>query len=181
MQRIYIHLLAQIWDTAGQERYRAITSAYYRGAVGALIVYDISKGATFDNVEKWLQELRDHSSSNNNNSGNEDNNIVVMLVGNKSDLRHRRAVQTEDATAFASKHNIAFIETSAYDSTGVDDAFKQILGEIYRTMKKKTTNDISNTNNNMSNVTTIGKGQTIKLNSNNINNDNNSSSGRSCC
>lgn len=83
---------AQIWDTAGQERYRAITSAYYRGAVGALLVYDISKHQTYDNVNRWLKELRDHA----------DSNIVIMLVGNKSDLRHLRAVPTEDAKQFAS-------------------------------------------------------------------------------
>jgi Ras-related protein Rab-11A len=83
---------AQIWDTAGQERYRAITSAYYRGAVGALLVYDISKHQTYDNVTRWLKELRDHA----------DSNIVIMLVGNKSDLRHLRAVPTEEAKLFAS-------------------------------------------------------------------------------
>ncbi len=84
---------AQIWDTAGQERYRAITSAYYRGAVGALLVYDISKHQTYENVTRWLKELRDHA----------DANIVIMLVGNKSDLRHLRAVPTEEAKAFASR------------------------------------------------------------------------------
>ncbi len=84
---------AQIWDTAGQERYRAITSAYYRGAVGALMVYDISKHQTYDNVTRWLKELRDHA----------DANIVIMLVGNKSDLRHLRAVPTEEAKQFASE------------------------------------------------------------------------------
>ncbi|CAO3677422.1 unnamed protein product [Rhizopus stolonifer] len=82
---------AQIWDTAGQERYRAITSAYYRGAVGALLVYDISKLTTYESVERWLKELRDHA----------DSNIVIMLVGNKSDLKHLRAVTTEDAKQFA--------------------------------------------------------------------------------
>lgn len=82
---------AQIWDTAGQERYRAITSAYYRGAVGALLVYDIAKHLTYENVERWLRELRDHA----------DNNIVIMLVGNKSDLRHLRAVPTDEARSFA--------------------------------------------------------------------------------
>ena len=82
---------AQIWDTAGQERYRAITSAYYRGAVGALLVYDISKQPTFANVTRWLKELRDHA----------DSSIVIMLVGNKSDLRHLRAVPTEEAKEFA--------------------------------------------------------------------------------
>lgn len=82
---------AQIWDTAGQERYRAITSAYYRGAVGALLVYDIAKHITYENTEKWLRELRDHA----------DGNIVIMLVGNKSDLRHLRAVPTDEAKSFA--------------------------------------------------------------------------------
>mmetsp|Transcript_7169 Transcript_7169/g.10664 ORF Transcript_7169/g.10664 Transcript_7169/m.10664 type:complete len:216 (+) Transcript_7169:195-842(+) len=119
---------AQIWDTAGQERYRAITSAYYRGAVGALLVYDISKHVTFENVERWLKELRDHAEPN----------IVVMLVGNKSDLRHRRTVPTEEAMAFAENNNLAFIETSALDSTGVEEAFRQILTEIYRLMSRKT-------------------------------------------
>ena len=119
---------AQIWDTAGQERYRAITSAYYRGAVGALLVYDISKHVTFENVERWLKELRDHAEPN----------IVVMLVGNKSDLRHRRAVPTEDAMLFAENNNLAFIETSALDATGGEEAFRQILSEIYRLMSRKT-------------------------------------------
>lgn len=88
---------AQIWDTAGQERYRAITSAYYRGAVGALLVYDISKHQTYENVTRWLKELRDHA----------DSNIVIMLVGNKSDLRHLRAVPTEEAKQFASTERSA--------------------------------------------------------------------------
>ncbi|GBG25173.1 Ras-related protein Rab-11A [Hondaea fermentalgiana] len=118
---------AQIWDTAGQERYRAITSAYYRGAVGALLVYDISKHLTFDNVERWLKELRDHA----------DSNIVIMLVGNKSDLRHLRAVSTEEAMAYAESNGIAFIETSALDSSGVDTAFQRILTEIYQKMSRK--------------------------------------------
>jgi len=108
---------AQIWDTAGQERYRAITSAYYRGAVGALLVYDISKHQTYDNVTRWLKELRDHA----------DSNIVIMLVGNKSDLRHLRAVPTDDAKAFASENNLSFIETSALDASNVEMAFQNIL------------------------------------------------------
>ncbi len=118
---------AQIWDTAGQERYRAITSAYYRGAVGALLVYDISKHPTFENVERWLKELRDHAEAN----------IVVMLVGNKSDLRHLRAVETDEAMAFSEQHNLAFIETSALDASGVDTAFQRILTEIYRLMSRR--------------------------------------------
>ncbi|KAF6132401.1 RAB11A isoform 5 [Pan troglodytes] len=104
---------AQIWDTAGQERYRAITSAYYRGAVGALLVYDIAKHLTYENVERWLKELRDHA----------DSNIVIMLVGNKSDLRHLRAVPTDEARAFA------------------EAAFQTILTEIYRIVSQKQMSD----------------------------------------
>lgn len=104
-------------DTAGQERYRAITSAYYRGAVGALLVYDISKHGTFEGVSRWLTELREHS----------DANIVIMLVGNKSDLRHLRAVPTEEAKQFASDNQLSFIETSALDSSNVELAFQKIL------------------------------------------------------
>jgi Ras-related protein Rab-11A/Ras-related protein Rab-11B len=92
--------------------------------------YDISKHATFENVERWLKELRDHA----------DSNIVIMLVGNKSDLRHLRAVSTDEAMAFAEKHNLAFIETSALDSTGVETAFHRILTEIYRLMSRKSMN-----------------------------------------
>jgi len=90
-------------------------------------VYDISKHVTFENVERWLKELRDHAEAN----------IVVMLVGNKSDLRHLRVVSTEEAMAFAEAQNLAFIETSALDATGVDTAFQNILTEIYRLMNRK--------------------------------------------
>ncbi|CAN8231488.1 unnamed protein product [Cochlearia groenlandica] len=118
---------AQLWDTAGQERYRAITSAYYRGAVGALLVYDITRHITFENVERWLKELRDHT----------DSNIVIMLVGNKADLRHLRATQTEEARSFSEKENMFFMETSALDSTNVEQAFTHVLTQIYRVMSRK--------------------------------------------
>ncbi|KAK4739571.1 hypothetical protein R3W88_003268 [Solanum pinnatisectum] len=118
---------AQIWDTAGQERYRAITSAYYRGALGALLVYDVTKPTTFENVNRWLKELRDHA----------DSNIVIMLIGNKTDLKHLRAVATEDAQSFAEKEGLSFIETSALEATNVEKSFQTILSEIYRIISKK--------------------------------------------
>ncbi|GJV11475.1 Ras-related protein RabA2a [Tanacetum coccineum] len=118
---------AQIWDTAGQERYRAITSAYYRGALGALLVYDVTKPTTFDNVSRWLKELRDHA----------DSNIVIMLIGNKTDLKHLRAVSTEDAQTFAEKEGLSFIETSALEAINVEKSFQTILSEIYRIISKK--------------------------------------------
>jgi len=88
------------------KRYRAITGAYYRGAVGALLVYDVTRHVTFENVERWLKELRDHTDANN----------VIMLVGNKADLRHLRAVATEDAKGFAERESTFFTETSALES-----------------------------------------------------------------
>lgn len=118
---------AQIWDTAGQERYRAITSAYYRGALGALLVYDVTKPTTFENVSRWLKELRDHA----------DANIVIMLIGNKTDLKHLRAVATEDAQGYAEREGLSFIETSALEATNVEKAFQTILSEIYRIISKK--------------------------------------------
>ncbi|KAF9945421.1 Ras- protein Rab-11B [Modicella reniformis] len=110
---------AQIWDTAGQERYRAITSAYYRGAVGALLLYDITQHGTYESVSRWLSEVREHA----------DSNIIVMLVGNKSDLRHLRSIHTEEAKTFAEENGLMFIETSALDSSNVDLAFTRLLTE----------------------------------------------------
>ncbi|MQM02681.1 hypothetical protein Taro_035453 [Colocasia esculenta] len=118
---------AQIWDTAGQERYRAITSAYYRGALGCILVYDVTKPKTFENVSRWLKELRDHA----------DSNIVIMLIGNKTDLKHLRGVASEDAQSFAEKEGLSFIETSALEATNVEKAFQSILAEIYRIISKK--------------------------------------------
>ncbi|KAJ6547245.1 ras family-domain-containing protein [Mycena leptocephala] len=125
---------AQIWDTAGQERYRAITSAYYRGAVGALLVYDIAKHATYVNVTRWLKELRDHA----------DSNIVIMLVGNKSDLKHLRAVPTDEAKAFSTENGLSFIETSALDASNVEGAFQTILTDIYRIVSSKSLEQSNN-------------------------------------
>ncbi|KAM7508989.1 hypothetical protein LguiA_019442 [Lonicera macranthoides] len=119
---------AQIWDTAGQERYRAVTSAYYRGAVGAMLVYDMTKHQSFDHVSRWLEELRGHA----------DKNIAVMLIGNKSDLRTLQAVPTEDAKEFAQRESLYFMETSALESTNVESAFLTVLTEIYRIVSKKT-------------------------------------------
>jgi len=117
---------AQVWDTAGQERYKAVTQAFFRGCMGALIIYDITKRDSFENCHKWLKELRTHT----------DQSVVAMLVGNKIDLRHQQAVHVDDAKDFAEDNNLAFIETSARDATNVDLAFETILIEIYRIVRK---------------------------------------------
>ncbi|CAC5381424.1 RAB11B [Mytilus coruscus] len=113
---------AQIWDTAGQERYRAITSVYYRQAVGALVVYDITKRHTFENLQKWLSELQQHA----------DPNVCVIIVGNKTDLREQRTVTHEEGRAFADERHFSFIETSALDSSNVGEAFNNLLIDIFK-------------------------------------------------
>ncbi|XP_052768541.1 ras-related protein Rab-11B-like [Mya arenaria] len=113
---------AQIWDTAGQERYRAITSVYYRGAVGALVVYDISKASSFENLDKWLGELSEHA----------DPFCCIMIVGNKVDLKHLRAITADAGRSLAEKHNYSFIETSALDNTNVGEAFNNLLVDIFK-------------------------------------------------
>ncbi|RRT46370.1 hypothetical protein B296_00053577 [Ensete ventricosum] len=107
--------------------YRAITSAYYRGAVGALLVYDVTIHTTFENVSRWLRELKDHT----------DPNIIVMLIGNKSDLRHLVAVPTADGKAYAERESLNFMETSALDATNVDNAFGEVLTQIYHIVSRK--------------------------------------------
>ncbi|KAJ9548452.1 hypothetical protein OSB04_020995 [Centaurea solstitialis] len=150
---------AQIWDTAGQERYRAITSAYYRGAVGALLVYDITKRPTFDNVQRWLRELRDHA----------DSNIVVLMAGNKSDLDHLRAVAEQDGQSLAEKEGLSFLETSALESHNIEKAFQTVLTEIYHIISKKALATQEPSGNNGP-----GKGTTINVGDRSVNT-------KSCC
>ena len=117
---------AQIWDTAGQERYRAITTAHYRRALGALLVYDVTQRSSFEGVKKWMEELRDHAEPD----------IVILLVGNKTDLVDRnpssRQVTEAQARQTAEAGQMLFIEASAVSGTKVKDAFEILLNEIYR-------------------------------------------------
>jgi small GTP-binding protein len=93
----------QIWDTAGQESFRSITRSYYRGAAGALLVYDITRRETFLHLSAWLDDAREHANPN----------MTVMLIGNKSDLAAKRAVSFEEGEQFAAQHGLIFLETSA--------------------------------------------------------------------
>ncbi|KAJ3692466.1 hypothetical protein LUZ60_012816 [Juncus effusus] len=111
---------AEIWDITVME------SKYYREAVGALVVYDVTRHDTFDDVAWWLKEIRRHA----------DANIVIMLVGNKVDLRESRAVSTKDAQAFAKKENLLFMETSALEGLNVKNTFAELLTQIYRGLGK---------------------------------------------
>jgi Ras-related protein Rab-2A len=103
----------QVWDTAGQESFRSITRSYYRGAAGALLVYDITRRETFDHLASWLEDARAHANPA----------MTVMLIGNKCDLAHRRAVSTEEGAAFAAEHGLVFMEASAKTALNVEEAF----------------------------------------------------------
>lgn len=117
---------AQIWDTAGQERYRAITSAYYKGAIGAMLLYDITSSVSFNSLPRWLKELRD----------NADENMIVMLVGNKCDMDEMRSVTQNDGINFANSEKLLFIETSAKDATNVHEAFTKLIENIVESYSK---------------------------------------------
>ena len=134
----------QVWDTAGQERYRAITTAYYRDAVGAIVVYDITKEESYSSVARWVRDVR-------TNTNNRD--IAIMLVGNKCDRIRDRAVPLESAKAFARNNDLrhelvqytnqtciyllnSFVETSALDATNVESAFSAICTEIFHSVKQ---------------------------------------------
>ncbi|KEH26931.1 putative small GTPase superfamily, P-loop containing nucleoside triphosphate hydrolase [Medicago truncatula] len=125
---------AQIWDTAGQERFRAITSSYYRGALGAMLVYDITRIITFVNIKKWLHELREF--------GNED--MVIILVANKSDLSQSREVEKEEGKGFAEKEGLCFMETSALQNLNVEDAFLEMITKIHDIISHKSLEDKMN-------------------------------------
>ena len=104
-----------------------MTSAYYRGALGAMLVYDITKRQSFDHVARWIEELRAHA----------DSSIVIMLIGNKGDLVDRRVVPTEDAVEFAEDQGLFFSETSALSGENVESAFLKLLEEIHRVVSRK--------------------------------------------
>eukprot|EP00056_Hartaetosiga_gracilis_P019803 m.16057 g.16057 ORF g.16057 m.16057 type:complete len:204 (-) comp7947_c0_seq1:284-895(-) len=110
----------QIWDTAGQERFRTITSSYYRGAHGIIVVYDVTDKDSFDNVKQWLQEIDRYACEN----------VNKLLVGNKSDLANKKVVDFTTAKEFADSIGIPFLETSAKNATNVEQAFTTMAAEI---------------------------------------------------
>ena len=112
---------AEIWDTAGQEIYKAIVSAYYKGAKGAFIVYDITSKNTFNSVEKWVNEIRSSA----------DKKITFILIGNKTDLEKQREVSEEQGKEKAHKIEAAFLETSALSGDNIEKAFEMMINEIY--------------------------------------------------
>ena len=114
--------LIQIWDTAGQEKYKSITNAYYKGAKGAFVVYDITNKNSFDNADNWLNNLR----------ASADKKCSIILIGNKSDLENKREVSIEQGEEKAKNSEIAFMETSALSGDNIDKAFEMMINEAYK-------------------------------------------------
>lgn len=116
----------QIWDTAGQERFRTITTAYYRGAMGILLVYDVSDEASFTNVRNWMRQIDQNAAENVNR----------ILIGNKSDVDpSERKISHDQGKALADEFGIKFFETSAKLNTNVDNAFMSIAKDIVSRLK----------------------------------------------
>lgn len=152
----------QIWDTAGQESFRSITRSYYRGAAGALLVYDITRRDTFKHLSVWLEEARQHSQSN----------MIIMLIGNKNDLEHRRAVSFEEGKAFAEANGLIFMETSAKTAFNVEQAFINTAEKIHENILSGVI-DVANESHGIK-VGMAAAGQGLKL-------DNSASSKGGCC
>merc|ERR1711920_273595 len=112
--------MGQIWDTAGQERFRTITSSYYRGAHGIIVVYDVTDKKSFNNVKHWVQEIEKYAADG----------VNKLLVGNKCDLASKKVVSYDEAKGLADSTGVQFLETSAKNSINVENAFLTMVQEI---------------------------------------------------
>ena len=112
----------QIWDTAGQERYRSITTSFYKGARGCLLVYDITKKVSFENVDRWISDIKSSA----------EQNLSIILIGNKCDLENQRVVSKEEAEEKSQLYNMAFMETSALNGTNLERAFNELIDNVYK-------------------------------------------------
>jgi len=110
----------QIWDTAGQERFRTITTAYYRGAMGIMLVYDVTNEKSFENIKNWIRNIDEHASSD----------VEKMILGNKCDIVDKRVITKEQGEQLAIEHKIKFMETSAKTSINVEEAFFMLARDI---------------------------------------------------
>nr|XP_009679924.1 PREDICTED: ras-related protein Rab-8B [Struthio camelus australis] len=117
----------QIWDTAGQERFRTITTAYYRGAMGIMLVYDITNEKSFDNIKNWIRNIEEHASSD----------VERMILGNKCDMNEKRQVSKEKGEKLAIDYGIKFLETSAKSSINVEEAFFTLARDIMTKLNRK--------------------------------------------
>ncbi|KAM9852094.1 protein ENTREP3 [Aulostomus maculatus] len=117
----------QVWDTAGQERFKTITTAYYRGAMGIILVYDITDEKSFENIQNWMKSIKENASAG----------VSRMLLGNKCDIEAKRKVSKETGEKLAKDHGIRFFETSAKSSINVEESFLALARDILQKSSKK--------------------------------------------
>jgi len=120
-------LKLQIWDTAGQERFRTITTAYYRGAMGILLVYDVTDEQSFNNIRNWIRQIQQHAADN----------VDKILIGNKCDMMDKKVVDTARGQALADEFGIKFFETSAKNNINVEKAFFEIARDVTKGLAEK--------------------------------------------
>lgn len=137
----------QIWDTAGQERFRTITTAYYRGAMGIMLVYDITNEKSFDNIRNWIRNIEEHAAAD----------VEKMVLGNKCDMNDKRQVSCDRGEGLAREYNVKFMETSAKTSINVEEAFISLARDIKKKMDKRLENPNSGANDGKVKVTTETK------------------------
>ncbi|XP_010864200.1 ras-related protein Rab-8B isoform X2 [Esox lucius] len=127
-RRLQHHLYFNNRDTAGQERFRTITTAYYRGAMGIMLVYDICNEKSFENIKNWIRNIEEHASSD----------VEKMILGNKCDMTDRRQVSRERGEKLAIDYGVKFLETSAKSSLNVEEAFYTVARDIMDSLDSKT-------------------------------------------
>jgi small GTP-binding protein len=115
----------QLWDTAGQELFRSVTSGYYRGSAGAIVMFDVTSRDSFESVSRWIQDIHEVARTN----------VVTVLVGNKCDLADQRSVTTEEAEAYARERNLAYFETSAKTGVNITEAFEGVVAPIEKNVE----------------------------------------------
>ena len=139
----------QLWDTAGEERFRTIAKSYYKGAHGIVLIYDVTNRKTYENIRKWMNQIKDDSSSN----------ISIILVANKIDCENEfRQVTKEEGEVLAKNNNLPIFEASAKDNINVEESFKYLIEEINKKISHFTVQTTTKLNNDNKNIKQEKKG-----------------------
>ena len=128
----------QLWDTAGQERFRTIAKSYYKGAHGIILIYDVTNRKTYDNIKKWLNQIKEEASSR----------ISIILVANKIDCEEEREVTKDEGESLAKSSGLPFFEASAKDSINVNESFQFLIEKINENVSNIITQNVTKLNNN---------------------------------